>query len=160
MSIYEASITNPKKQLEFYKQLSEQLQQENKNLNGTIQTYNILLKSTVEENEILKENAENNDKTVDKVNWKNMLLKKKNMQLKERIEYLERSNNRREDTILEQRQKISDLEDNWNKLKESIDIKLYNTEYLQKLWGYKIDDEIHMVLDIIKKEIKELEAKK
>lgn len=36
----------------------------------------------------------------------------------ERIEYLERSNNRREDTILEQRQKISDLEDNWNKLKE------------------------------------------
>ncbi len=32
MSIYEASITNPKKQLEFYKDLSEQLQQENKNL--------------------------------------------------------------------------------------------------------------------------------
>lgn len=32
MSIYEASITNPKKQLEFYKQLSEQLQQENQKL--------------------------------------------------------------------------------------------------------------------------------
>lgn len=32
MSIYETSITNPKKQLEFYKQLSEQLQQENKQL--------------------------------------------------------------------------------------------------------------------------------
>lgn len=32
MSIYEASITNPKKQLEFYKDLSEQLQRENKNL--------------------------------------------------------------------------------------------------------------------------------
>ena len=30
MSIYEASITNPKKQLEFYRDLSEQLQQENK----------------------------------------------------------------------------------------------------------------------------------
>ena len=69
MSIYESSITNPKKQLEFYKQLSEQLQQENK---------------------ILKENAENNDKVVDKVNWENMLLKKENKQLK----------------------------DNWNKLKE------------------------------------------
>ena len=55
MSIYESSITNPKKQLEFYKQLSEQLQQENK---------------------ILKENAEHNDKVVDKVNWENMLLKK------------------------------------------------------------------------------------
>ena len=69
MSINEASITNPKKQLEFYKQLSEQLQQENK---------------------ILKENAEHNDKVVDKVNWENMLLKKENEQLK----------------------------DNWNKLRE------------------------------------------
>ncbi len=69
MSVYETSITNPKKQLEFYKQLSEQLQQ-------------------------------NNEK------------------FKERIEYLERSNNRREDIILEQRQEISDLKDNWIKLKE------------------------------------------
>lgn len=73
MSIYEASITNPKKQLEFYKQLSEQLQQENE-------------------------------------------------KLKERIEYLERSNNRREDTIFEQRQEISDLEDNWNKLKKDLEL--------------------------------------
>lgn len=38
-----------------------------------------------EENKILKENAENNDKVVDKVNWENMLLKKENKQLKERI---------------------------------------------------------------------------
>ena len=45
-------------------------------------------------------------------------LQQKNQQLQERIEYLERSNNRREDTIFEQRQEISDLEDNWNKLKE------------------------------------------
>lgn len=45
-------------------------------------------------------------------------LQQENKQLQERIEYLERSNNRREDTILEQRQKIGDLEDNWNKLKE------------------------------------------
>ena len=44
-----------------------------------------------------------------------------NQQLKERIEYLERSNNRREDTIIEQRQRLSDLEDNWNKNKERID---------------------------------------
>ena len=43
-----------------------------------------------EENKILKENAENNDKVVDKVNWENMLLKKENKKLK----------------------------DNWNKLKE------------------------------------------
>ena len=32
MSIYETSITNPKKQLEFYKDLSEQLEQENQEL--------------------------------------------------------------------------------------------------------------------------------
>ena len=47
-------------------------------------------------------------------------LLKENQQLQEKIVYLERSNNRREDTILEQRQEISDLEDNWNKLKEII----------------------------------------
>ena len=35
------------------------------------------------ENKILKENAENNDKVVDKVNWENQLLKKENEQLKE-----------------------------------------------------------------------------
>lgn len=35
-----------------------------------------------QENKILKENAENNDKVVDKVNWENMLLKKENKQLK------------------------------------------------------------------------------
>ena len=49
-------------QIEVYEQLIEQLQQENK---------------------ILKENAEHNDKVVDKVNWENQLLKKENKQLKE-----------------------------------------------------------------------------
>ena len=85
MSTFEASITNSKKQLEFYKQLSEKLQQENK---------------------ILKENAENNDKVVDKVNWENMLLKKENKQLK----------------------------DNWNKLKEWVnkhyDYYMNNEDYV------------------------------
>lgn len=52
-----------------------------------------------QENKILKENAENNDKVVDKVNWKNMLLKKENKQLK----------------------------DNWNKLKEWAN-NFYNSE--------------------------------
>ena len=44
MSIYETSIANPKKQLEFYKQLSEQLQQENKQLKGIIKENTILVK--------------------------------------------------------------------------------------------------------------------
>ena len=37
MSEFEMSIANPKKQLEFYKQLSEQLQQENKQLKEVIE---------------------------------------------------------------------------------------------------------------------------
>ena len=52
-----------------------------------------------QENKILKENAEKNDKVVDKVNWENMLLKKENEQLK----------------------------DNWNKLKEWAS-NFYNSE--------------------------------
>ena len=39
-----------------------------------------------EENKILRENAEHNDKVVDKVNWENMLLKKENEQLKDLID--------------------------------------------------------------------------
>ena len=57
-----------------------------------------------EENKILRENAENNDKVVDKVNWENMLLKKENKQLKIQISAREEVCNR--------------LEINWNKLKE------------------------------------------
>lgn len=64
-----------------------------------------------QENKILKENAENNDKVVDKVNWENMLLKKENEQLK----------------------------DNWNDLKKytkeviSTDNELYGTDLLDKM---------------------------
>ena len=42
-----------------------------------------------QENLLLKENAENNDKVVDKVNWENQLLKKENKQLKNKINKLE-----------------------------------------------------------------------
>ena len=53
-------------------------------------TVNEIVSPILKENKILRENAENNDKVVDNVNWENMLLKKENKQLK----------------------------DNWNKLKE------------------------------------------
>ena len=43
-------------QIEVYEQLIEQLQQENKKLNGAIQTYDILLKANTEENKRLKDN--------------------------------------------------------------------------------------------------------
>lgn len=39
MSTYETNITNPKKQLEFYKILSEQLHQENQHLKMIIKEY-------------------------------------------------------------------------------------------------------------------------
>lgn len=39
----------------------------------------------LQENKILKENAEHNDKVVDKVNFENQLLKKENKQLKEQL---------------------------------------------------------------------------
>lgn len=68
----------------------EKLQQENNKLNGSIQTYDILLKANAEENKILKENAEHNDKVVDKVNWENMLLKKENQQLKDNWKYIKK----------------------------------------------------------------------
>lgn len=74
-------------------------------------------------------------------------LKQENQQLKEKL-----------DCDLQWSFKYEKQVDNWNKLKEYIDIKLYNTEYLQKLCGCRIDDEIHMTLDIIKKKMQELEG--
>ena len=66
---------------------------------------------SLKENKILRENAEHNDKVVDKVNWENMLLKKENEKLK----------------------------DNWNDLKKyakeviSTDNELYGTDLLDKM---------------------------
>lgn len=50
-------------------------------------------------------------KALDETMSEKIDIQKENKYLQERIEYLERSNNRREVTILEQRQIISDLED-------------------------------------------------
>lgn len=47
-------------------------------------------KQLQQENKILKENAENNDKVVDKVNWENQLLKKENKQLKDNWNYIKK----------------------------------------------------------------------
>ena len=57
-------------------------------------TVNEIVSPILKENKILRENAENNDKVVDKVNWENQLLKKENKQLK----------------------------DNWNKLKKDLEL--------------------------------------
>ena len=54
-----------------------------KKSNMVIQEFADTIIQLQQENKILKENAEHNDKVVDKVNWENMLLKKENKQLKE-----------------------------------------------------------------------------
>lgn len=61
-------------------------------------------------------------------------LQQENKQLKERMEYLERSNNRREDIIIEQRQEISDLEDNWDELKEYLINDINYWQEQEKEW--------------------------
>ena len=74
-------------------------------------TVNEIVRPIFKENKILRQNAEKNDKVVDKVNWENMLLKKENEQLK----------------------------DNWNDLKKyakeiiSTDNELYGTDLLDKM---------------------------
>ena len=84
-------------------------------------------------------------------------LQQENKQLKERVNYLERSNNRREDTMIEQRQEISNLEDNWNKLKQYCEEATFyyttgNDEYKTKTWGNARNG-----IDILNK-MKELEG--
>ena len=69
-------------------------------------------------------------------------LSKENQKFQERIEYLERSNNRREDTIIEQRQEISDLEDNWNKLKKYIKTEIPEDAFIDTEWFVSILDKM------------------
>ena len=108
----EANATNGKenfcyiseKQLNAMKELSKREAKENKQIKEIYkELFNTYQKLKKENEEVTSLNLHQADKI---------------QQLQERIEYLERSNNRREDTILEQRQEISDLEDNWIKLKE------------------------------------------
>lgn len=80
------------------------------------------IKQLQQENKILKENAENNDKVVDKVNWENQLLKKENEQLKKQVDeykklgfkYLQDKNNKLE---IQQKEFINYLEDEINEHK-------------------------------------------
>ncbi len=86
-------------------------------------------------------------------------LQQENKRLKERIEYLERSNNRREDTILEQRKEISDLDDNWNKLKKYIR-KTKLTEFEKtygKRYGKTFTQAEVIVCNMITSKMRELE---
>lgn len=82
----------------------------------------------IEENNYLKFGEYLNDMQCDDTTNKLCLddleyvkkLQQENKQQQKRMEYLERSNNRREDTIFEQSQKISDLEDKLSKIETLI----------------------------------------
>lgn len=78
-------------------------------------------------------------------------LKQENKQQQKRMEYLERSNNRREDIIIEQRQEISDLEDNWDELKEIIRKK-------QDYYKYFKDNRYRKFLSELLNKMQELEG--
>lgn len=78
-------------------------------------------------------------------------LQQENKQLKEGMEYLERSNDRREDIIIEQRQEISDLEDNWDELKEIIRKK-------QDYYKYFKDNRYRKFLSELLNKMQELEG--
>ena len=56
-----------------------------KSLNEQVEELQQKVEQLEKQNKILKENAEHNDKVVDKVNWENMFLKGKLKDLKERI---------------------------------------------------------------------------
>ena len=90
------------------------------------------VKKLQQENKILKENAENNDKVVDKVNWENMLLKKENKQLK----------------------------DNWNKLREYIKetkLKEFEKDY-GKRYGKTFTQAEIVVCNMILDKMQELQG--
>lgn len=108
-----------------------------------------------QKNEILKENAEHNDKVVDKVNWENMLLKKENKQLKDelknkpdtQITLQDDKGNKfmiiqteRIDMQVELNKTIEKLFNNWNKLKEylhNVDVVIdYSENYDGRFINY------------------------
>lgn len=91
---------------------------------------------------VLKENAEHNDKVVDKVNWENQLLKKENKQLKQQLliaqtneetfrlemEDITKTLGLDENTLFDDvKVCVKNLKDNWIKLKEWAS-NFYNSE--------------------------------
>lgn len=87
MSVYESSITNPKKQLEFYKDLSEQLQVENKQLKKQLEEY----QKELEKADSITQSCIFNGKEESKISYRKCLniLDKKETQQKDFIKWLE-----------------------------------------------------------------------
>ena len=142
----------------------KELQQENQSLE--------------KENKILRENAEHNDKVVDKVNWENQKLKNqleeyklitidyqeleaRNQELKEQVDYLRRSIERKEETIIDLQNEIVPYTNEYvckleNQQKEFVDwLENEKNIYPYDISDYTYEDIINTILskyeDIIEK---------
>lgn len=127
-----------------------------------------------QENKILKENADNNDKVVDKINWENMLLKKENKQLKEQLlvtqgneetfrlemEDITKTLGLDEDTLFDDVKAYArSLKNNWNKLKKYIKetkLKEFEKSY-GKRYGKTFTQAEIIICNIILDKMQELE---
>lgn len=87
---------------------------------------------------------------IEKLQQENRQLQKELEEYKNPIKYFKYAN---KNVVEENKQ----LKDNWNKLKQIIDVKMYNSEYLINLCGYKVDVDTLEILKIIKEEMQELE---
>lgn len=120
----------------------------------------------LKENKILKENSYHNDKVVDKVNWENQLLRKQLEAINEQVDYLRRSIERKEETIIdlqdervpyineyiaklekEQKEFVKCLEDKINKLQGRIDKAI---KYLEEPNRDSFDYSKAKLLEILK----------
>ena len=110
------------------------------------------VKKLKRENKILKENAEHNDKVVDKVNWENMLLKGENKQLNGAVQTY--------DILLKSNvEENKRLKNNWNKLKEYIKetkLKEFEKSY-GKRYGKTFTQAEVIVCNMITSKMHELE---
>ena len=100
-----------------------------------------------QENKILRENAENNDKVVDKVNWENMLLKKENQELKSQLKGTTHCFDEEEhEKLKKQLEELKEEKQEWINLlvmfktqqKEFINFLEDNYKETQDIWYIKI----------------------
>ena len=100
--------------------------------------------SLKKENKILRENAEHNDKVVDKFNWENMLLKKENQELKKQLEEINKFkfSYRKDETkippIIRKQKDVEIIKNLKNQQKEFID---YMNKTIEELECDDVDDE-------------------
>lgn len=89
------------------------------------------------ENKILRENAKHNSKVVDKVNWENMLLKKENKQLKDKLSKIET-------LIINHNRNIGDIYYKYNS-------KILKSELEQRKYIKRLLDELDSADNYLKK---------